>query len=111
MLKLCVICVCLISEAAMAASAIQLVIDSPRGGELYVPGQQQTVVLGAKTVAKSILVELSRDGGTTFVPLGTIDNSRRSTPPILQWTVPTPASSNAVIRVTSTDSKHSGSAT
>lgn len=90
-----------------------LVIDSPRGGEVYLPGQQQTVVLGSKTLPKSLLVELSRDGGATFVTLGILDNSRprRGAPPSLHWTVTAPAATNAVIRVTSKDLKRPGTAT
>jgi hypothetical protein len=90
-----------------------ITIDSPRGGELYAVGQQQTVVLGPKTVARSMLVELSRDGGTTFVILGTIANSKRQQglAPSLHWTVAAPATGNAVLRVTSTDLRHPGAAT
>jgi len=48
------------------------VVDNPSGGEVFVPGQTQQVRI--RTKAKLVLVELSRDGGTTFEQLGTINN-------------------------------------
>src|SRR4051812_13758747 len=60
---------------ANAAAVAAPVIVSPAGGEFYVAGSQQRVRLDPKTRAKSVLVELSVDGGTTFSALGSIDNT------------------------------------
>jgi len=61
--------------ATSHAATATITFDSPNGGEVYAPGQTQYVRLGSKTPAKVVKVELSRDGGTTFELLGSIDNS------------------------------------
>lgn len=95
---LVVLLCCLESQAATAAP----VILAPAGGELYVVGTQQKVRLDAKTRAKSVTVELSRDGGTTFESLGTINNAVKDKTKlnVLAWTVAGAASSNCVIKAT-----------
>ncbi len=92
------------------AREFPIIIESPRGGEMYQPGQAQTVVLDLKTRAKSILVELSRDGGNSFETVGTIDNTTklRENRNRLTWTPTIPETNNAVIRCTSTDSRKPG---
>ncbi len=87
-----------------------IVIEKPAGGEVYFPGQSQMVVLGAKTKAKMVLLELSRDGGQTFEALGTIDNSikDRAARNRLAWIVTEPFAPNCVIRATSTDTRKPG---
>jgi hypothetical protein len=103
----------LASHSAFAASAQPILVETPRGGEVYAPGQQQTVVLNDKTAARRLLVELSRDGGSSFETLGVIDNLKKKRNQRIQfkWTVANPATTNAVIRVTSTDESYPGSAT
>ena len=103
-------CIAVFMSPVFAASSSKPIeIDSPRGGEVYALGQQQTVVLGGKPVSKSVLIELSRDGGKTFETLGTINLASRTTMSTLPWTISLPATGNAVIRATSTDAKHPGS--
>ena len=104
----CLLCSAALSSQAHAAASKAIEFSSPRGGEVYSLGQKQSVVLGAKTLAKSLTIELSRDGGTTFESLGTLAITHKSTPTFL-WTVSLPSTSNAVIRATSTDAKHPGS--
>ncbi len=90
-----------------------IVIEKPSGGEVYFPGQSQAVVLGSKTKAKTVLIELSRDGGQSFETLGTIDNTikNRAARNRLNWTVTEPFAVNAIIRATSADSRKLGSGT
>ena len=73
---------------------------APLGGEIYVVGQMQKVQL--KSSLKSLKIELSRDGGTTFETLGALDNKRAHG--IFAWPVTAGSSSNAVIRASG--SKH-----
>ncbi|MCK6472701.1 MAG: hypothetical protein L6R28_13235 [Planctomycetes bacterium] len=104
----------LLSVAVQLQAAVKpITVEKPAGGEMYLPGQTQTVVLNAKTRAKSVLVELSRDGGVTFETLGTIDNTvkEKTARNRLQWTVDEPYSSDAVIRATSTDPMRPGAGT
>ncbi len=60
---------------AARATAAPIVFLAPLGGENYFVGQSQIVLLDARTRAKSVTLEISRDGGTTFTALGTIDNT------------------------------------
>lgn len=104
----------LLATAVQIQAAVKpITIEKPAGGEMYLPGQAQTVVLSSKTRAKSVLIELSRDGGATFETLGTIDNTvtDKAARNRLQWTVDEPYSSDAVIRATSTDPLRPGDGT
>ena len=91
------------SHAAMAT----ITFDSPRGGEVYAPGQTQKVRLGSKTPAKVVKIELSRDGGTTFELLGSIDNTVKDATlrNALSFTVAGISSSNCLIRASGTVGK------
>lgn len=89
----------LFAPATSHAASATITFDSPRGGEEYALGQVQKVRLG-KTPSKAIKIELSRDGGTTFELLGSIDNLVKdiNLRNVLSFTVAAPASSNCVIR-------------
>ena len=83
--------------AATGATPVVAFI-SPSGGEAYIVGQAQTVQLNSKL--KSVLVELSTDGGATFSTLGTINNlvkdlTQRN---VLKWTVQGPVGANCIMR-------------
>jgi hypothetical protein len=86
----------------LAAAAPTITVEAPRGGEVYGIGQAQKVLLGAKTRAKSVVVELSRDGGATYSVLGTINNTLpdRTQRNLLAWTVTGPGSGNCLVRAT-----------
>ena len=90
---------CVVAFAAFNARAgadskfIQIL--SPRGGEVYIVGQSQKIQV--KSSLKTLTVELSKNGGTTFSPLGTLDY--KATAGVFTWTVPAGATTNAVIRV------------
>src|ERR1041385_7045506 len=95
--------VCVIVATAAQGSQNPLSIDSPRGGEVFIIGQTYRIQLGAKTRAKTVRVELSRDGGNTFESIGAIDNtvkdhSKRNT---LSWAPSGVASSNCLIHISS----------
>ena len=83
-----------------------LAIDAPRGGEFYTVGSVQTVQVSARSRYKTVLIELSRDGGTTFAVLGTIDNTAIHDPKLrnmLPWTVAGPVSAACVLRASVAD--------
>ncbi len=103
--------VILLSLGNLDARETPLIIEKPSGGEVYFPGQTQTVLLDLKTRAKSVLIELSRDGGLTFETLGTVDNTikDRGARNRLTWTVAEPFSTNGQIRATSSDTRKPGS--
>ena len=87
--------------AAGSNGAESISIAQPRGGEIYVVGQTQFVRLADNTRYKSVRIELSRDGGTTYSVLGVIDNTVvKSARNVLQFPVSTPVSNNCVIRAT-----------
>lgn len=93
-----------------AATERPIVIVNPAGGEVYAPGSTQTILLDPKTRAKTILVEISRDGGVNFDPVGTIDNTQKAKAlrNRLDWTPDLPASNEAILRATSTDPRKPG---
>ena len=97
------------SVHAAQAQITPILIDTLRGGEVYAPGQQQTVVLNAKTTASSILIEVSLDGGATFETLGTINSKNHlGAANRLSWTVAFPATTNSQLRATSFDPHYLG---
>lgn len=71
---------------------------SPQGGELYIIGQTQKIVI--KTTFKTLALEISRDGGVTFVALGTANLVSAKLGAQFVWTVNAPASTNAMLRAT-----------
>ncbi|HLX63253.1 MAG TPA: tail fiber domain-containing protein [Planctomycetota bacterium] len=91
----------LLLSSAVNGAATPVVITLPHGGEIFVIGQTQYVRLAATTKFKSVRIELSRDGGTTYSVLGVIDNTvavpNRN---VLQFQVAGPVSNNCVIRAT-----------
>ena len=93
------------SSTIALASQAPITIANPAGGELFVEGQVQYVRLSDKTRAKSVLIEISRDGGVTFSELGTIDNTTKDLTKrnVLKFTVTAPDSSNCILRATGGD--------
>ena len=89
-----------LSWGVLGATVTPIVITSPHGGEYFVEGQKQTVTLAATTTYKSVSIELSRDGGTTWTTLGTINNMLKTNKNMLPFTVAAPDSTNCVIRAT-----------
>ncbi|MEI6236712.1 MAG: DUF1566 domain-containing protein [Planctomycetota bacterium] len=90
-----------------AATDIEIV--SPRGGETYLAGQSQLIRLAATTKFKLVQIDLSRDGGTTFTPLGSINNAgAANTRNMLTFAIQGPASVNCRIRATATQGKING---
>lgn len=71
---------------------------APSGGEVYVVGQTQKVHI--HSTLKTLQIELSRDGGKTFVTLGMLDN--KTAHGIFEWTVTAGSSTNGVIRASAT---------
>ena len=104
-----VILIALVTSLSAFASQPALIIVSPRGGEIYADGSTQLITLDPHTRYKSVLIELSRDGGQTWSTIGTINNTvkDRTKRNILSWTLSNPPSSNAVIRATATTKKGS----
>ena len=90
-----------VSLPAVAAQA-GISITSPAGGEVYVVGQNQFVRLAPTTRAKSVAIEISRDGGVTFSMLGTINNTVKDITKrnVLQFVITGPVTNNCVIRAT-----------
>lgn len=91
-----VIMATIVTTAAASQTAIS--ITAPLGGEVFIEGQTQFVRVATK--AKSVLIEISRDGGTTFSALGTISNSVKdvSKRNVLPFIVSGPDSTTCVIR-------------
>jgi hypothetical protein len=83
------------------AGAPKIVVQSPSGGETYVKGRVEPIVL-SKYRFKRISVELSRDGGLTYVAIGTIDNTvkDRSKRGRFDWSVGGESSTHCVMRFT-----------
>ncbi len=92
--------VMLVASANSNAASATISFDAPSGGEVYALGQTQQVRLGSKTPAKIVKIELSRDGGTTFELLGSIDNTVKdlSLKNVLSFTAAGTASSNCLMR-------------
>ncbi|HLX60303.1 MAG TPA: hypothetical protein VKX17_03375 [Planctomycetota bacterium] len=90
---------------ARAAATTLLQITSPKGGELYLVGESQQVVVTSKF--KSVTIQLSRDGGATFTDLGIIDNTVKDKTllNILKYTVPGPTAANCIIRASGVTTK------
>ena len=89
------ICLCSVSFAAGVDS-----ITSPGGGEVYTIGQKALVRVQKATLKKNVLIEISRDGGATFVALGTIPGTLKTAPKEfdLEFDVTGPPTSNAIVR-------------
>lgn len=91
---------CLLFVLGSAQAAQKIIISAPLGGETYFEGGTEVVL--AKTAAKTVQVDLSRDGGTTFVHIGQINNQAkdRSLRYKLFWNVIGPASNQCLWRFT-----------
>jgi hypothetical protein len=96
-----VIAVALIMAMSRVNAAQTLTFANPTGGEVYVVGQTQSVRFNGRF--KSVLVEMSTDGGTTFTPLGTLDSTLN--PSGLAFTVTGPVSAQCVMRATASVGK------
>ncbi len=84
-------------------------IDSPRGGETYLAGQAQFIRLAATTKFKFIQIDFSRDGGATFISLGSINNTGpANTRNLFAFPIQGPASVNCQIRATAVQGKTTG---
>ncbi|MEI6236255.1 MAG: tail fiber domain-containing protein [Planctomycetota bacterium] len=86
--------------AATWAAVRPIEIAFPKGGEVFSPGQTQTILLHPRTISKPVLIELSRDGGQSFTTLGTINNTvpDRRLRNELEFTITTPGSTRCVLR-------------
>ena len=71
---------------ALAASSTGLTLSYPAGGEVFVAGTTQQVRLGAKTKVTPVSVQLSTDGGMSFLTIGAIAVTKSGTP-TLSFTV------------------------
>jgi hypothetical protein len=89
-----------VSGAGAQEDSKYIRIDAPHGGEVYVVGQMQRVQIHSPL--RTLTLELSRDGGTTFEALGMLN--KRSALGQFAWTVAGPATTNAVIRASGTRS-------
>jgi len=89
----------LVVQTAFAAQP-PIAFDSPRGGEVFVGGQEYVIRLGLHTRPKIIDIELSTDQGATFSKIGTVNNlvKDRSLRNILKWTAPAAESGRCVFR-------------
>jgi len=89
----------LLFSCGASAAQPRLAVDSPRGGEYYFEGQVQQIRVLSRI--KSLVVELSRDGGVSFEKLGIIDNTVRdaSLRGVLNWKVTLPESRFCIVRV------------
>lgn len=97
----------ILSALCLSASAYaaNILVQSPLGGEAYFEGLDATIL--TKTNLKTETVELSKDGGATFSPLGTINNrdKNRFQRNRLVWAVKGPASTSCVLRFTGKQGK------
>ncbi len=89
--------------SAHAATTPLIGFDAPHGGEVYAVGQKQQIQIHGHGF-KSLTLELSRDGGTTFESIGTLAITSR-TANVFTWTVAGPGTSNAIFRATGSLSK------
>lgn len=66
------------------------------------PGQERQISMLMRRAFKLIVIELSRDGGVTFEPVGTINNTHKArwARNTLPWLVTGPASVNCLLRAT-----------
>ncbi|HLX65151.1 MAG TPA: hypothetical protein VKX17_28035 [Planctomycetota bacterium] len=90
----------LVFTGAAFAAAPVLSIAVPSGGEIYVTGQTQQITINTRAKG-AIKLELSRDGGTTYELLGTL-NITTPTGNLFAWKVSAPPTPNAVIRASVT---------
>ena len=97
----------LLCVSGTVSAAAPDVFTAPRGGEVYIMGQQQQVHIAKGAFKSNVLVELSTDGGATFTTLGTIPATLKTSPKefILDFVVPTAASSHAFLQASATTSK------
>ncbi len=95
-MKSLVLSLLLVSFSVLGAN---LEITNPNGGQVYLIGSTQKITIN-KFPAKSVKVELSNNGGLSWIVLSQINNSARSkTKGQLNWVVTGPDSNNCLIRV------------
>ena len=83
------------APAALAADAIEF--ESPQGGEVFYAGQTQ--ILRLKSRYKSLVIELSRDGGATYELLGSA-NKKVAARVTFEFAVGGTSTYNAILRAT-----------
>src|SRR3989344_1202469 len=77
-----------------------LTLTSPNGGENWTVGTSQTIRWTSTNAGSNVKIEISRDGGASWSIL--TNSTPNTASSAYNWTVASPASSNAKIRITST---------
>ena len=90
----------LLTAWAVEAARSPILLHAPNGGEIYVQGHLQVVKVEVVNRIKSISIELSRDGGLTYVEIGRINNQSRKRMHIWEYLVEGDNTIHARIRVT-----------
>jgi hypothetical protein len=81
------------------SSGASITVLAPNGGETWLIGTTQTIQWTSNNVTGSIKIELSRDGGNTYTALINTTSNDGS----FDWTVTSPSTTQAVIRISSAD--------
>lgn len=99
------VCTALLTLAAFTAlrgagaAVAPLELVTPRGGEVYLVGQSQQIRVNGRL--KFVTLQLSRDGGATFIELGAINNTLikdKTLQNLYKYTVTGPSASNCIVR-------------
>ena len=87
-------------RSVMAIYTPPLSLTTPNGGETWLIGSTQTIRWNSNGISGNIAVQLSRDGGVTWITLskGTANDGEQT------WKVKTPSTNQARIRVCSVTS-------
>lgn len=96
----------LFASSSIFAATAPIQIQAPLGGEVYFEGGTQVIIVYARG-AKTVQVDISRDGGTTYENIGTIDNTKadRSLRNKFFWNVKGPGTMKAMLRFSCTKGK------
>ena len=86
-------------ETVLTNQQAFITLTSPNGGENWAIGSQQTITWASNLTSGNIKIEISRDGGISWVELypSTPDDGGQN------WTVIAPTSTNAKIRISDVD--------
>ena len=84
----------------VATLASGVVVHSPNGGETWPIDSMQTIVWTSSGITGDVMIELSRDGGTSWEPIIASTPNDGSHP----WTVTGPVTAQARVRITSLSS-------
>lgn len=90
---------------AFPVFAVQSAVVNPSGGEVYSVGQTQTFKYVGRNF-KTLMVDLSRDGGVTWEAIGTMETKDRKTRNQFVWVVSGASTNNARIRISGTFGKN-----